>query len=98
MFGPSGTSSCVSGGNCHTNQNHGFACGTSASSCYNGFVSYGEISPGSGATSSAIVDPNQGILCGSGLSGNMPRSPGKCLTSAQVTEIQAWLATGAPDN
>ncbi len=29
--------------------------------------------------------------------GNMPKS-GTCITSAQLTEIQTWLACGAPDD
>jgi hypothetical protein len=28
----------------------------------------------------------------------MPKNYGTCVTSAQLTEINAWLATGAPDN
>ena len=73
-------------------------CNTNKTTCYNGFVSYGMVVPGSSASSqSTIVDPNQSPICGSGLGGNMPVT-GSCLTSAQITEIKTWLACGAPDN
>jgi hypothetical protein len=96
IFGPSGTSSCSVNGGCHTNTKAGFKCGTSKSSCYTGFVNAGYISPGSGASSSALVDPNQSPLCGS-LGGNMPQV-GSCVTSAQLNEIKSWLADGAQNN
>jgi hypothetical protein len=97
VFGPSGSSPCAINGSCHTQNDHGFACGTTKTSCYNGFVSAGYISPGSGASSSSLVDPSSSPLCGS-LGGNMPRSYGTCVTDAQVANIQTWLASGAPDN
>jgi hypothetical protein len=60
-------------------------------------VNAGYVVSGSGASSSAILDPNQSPLCGSGLNGNMPLTKA-CLTAAQVAEINCWLASGAPDN
>jgi hypothetical protein len=96
VFGPSGTSTC-SGGSCHTNSRNGFACGTTATSCYQGLVNAGYITSSGGASSSALVEPSQSPLCGNGFSGNMPRNH-SCITAAQLTEIKAWLATGAPDN
>jgi hypothetical protein len=96
VFGPSGTSTCT-GSSCHTNSRSGFKCGTSASTCYTGFVSDGYVTAGSSASSSAIVDPSQTCLCGSGLSGNMPKGHA-CLTAAQITQIKTWLAAGAPNN
>jgi hypothetical protein len=86
------------GGSCHTGNQSGFACGTTKTSCYNGLVSAGYITPGASASSSALVDPASSCLCGgSGLSGNMPKGY-PCITAAEEQEIQAWLATGAPDN
>jgi hypothetical protein len=95
MFGPSGTSTCAGGG-CHTINQSGFACGTTATSCYNGFINSGYLVTGSSAPSSPLVDPTQSCLCGS-LGGNMPKG-GTCITAAQLTKIQTWLACGAPDN
>jgi hypothetical protein len=96
IFGPSGTSSCTVNGGCHTNTKGGFKCGTSKSTCYTGFVNAGYVTPGSGAASSALVDPNQSPLCGT-LGGNMPQV-GACVTSAQINEIKSWLADGAQNN
>jgi hypothetical protein len=96
VFGPSGTSACSRNGGCHTSSQSGFKCGTSKTTCYNGMVSYGMLSPGSGAASSSLVDSSSSPLCGT-LGGNMPKGGG-CVTDAQITTIQAWLATGAPDN
>jgi hypothetical protein len=59
-------------------------------------VSAGLVTPGAGASSSVLVSPTQSPLCGS-LGGNMPKQ-GACVTSAQLAQIQAWLASGAPDN
>jgi hypothetical protein len=59
-------------------------------------VSDGLVTPGASASSSALVDPNSSCLCGT-LGGNMPKN-GTCVTAAQITEIQAWLACGAPDD
>jgi hypothetical protein len=96
IFGPSGTSDCSRNGGCHTNDQSGFACGTSKTTCYNGMVNEGLITPGAGAPSSALVASGPSPLCGT-LGGNMPKS-GSCVTAAQISEIQQWLATGAPDN
>ena len=94
-FGPSGTASCT-GGSCHTNTKSGFKCGTSASTCYTGFVNSGYIAPGANASTSALVDPNQSCLCGS-LGGNMPIG-NSCISSSELQNLKAWLATGAPNN
>jgi hypothetical protein len=96
MFGPSGTSSCVKNGGCHTNTQSGFKCGTSKSTCYNGIISSGLVTAGGGASSSSLVDPQTSPLCGS-LGGNMPKN-GTCISSAQLTQIKSWLAAGAPNN
>jgi hypothetical protein len=97
VFGPAGTSTCAGGG-CHTSSQSGFACGTTAKSCYTGFVNYGMVVAGANASSqSTIVNPNLSPLCGSGLGGNMPKT-GACLTAAQISEIKTWLACGAPDD
>ena len=97
MFGPSGPSSCA-GRSCHPTSRSGFTCGTTKTTCYTGLVSAGYITAGASASTSALVDPNQSCLCGgSGLTGDMPKSK-SCITAAQQTEIEAWLATGAPDN
>jgi hypothetical protein len=98
IFGPSGTSPCSVNGSCHTHSQSGLTCGTDQTTCYNGFVSYGMVVPGSGATSqSTIVNPATSPLCGT-LGGNMPRSGYACITDAQITTITNWLAAGAPDN
>lgn len=96
IFGPGGTSNCSYGGGCHTNGQSGFTSGTTKTTCYNGMVSKGLISPGANASSSELVTAGSSPLCGT-LGGNMP-AVGACVTSAQLTEIRAWLATGAPDN
>jgi hypothetical protein len=96
IFGPSGTSSCVAGGGCHTVLQGGFKCGTSKSSCYNGIVGSGLVTTGAQAPSSVIADPAQSPLCGS-LGGNMPKG-GTCVTSTQIQQIKSWLADGAPNN
>jgi hypothetical protein len=99
VFGPSGTSTC-SGSSCHTSSRSGFACGSTKTTCYNGFVSAGYVTPGAGASSSALVDPTQSPLCastGTGLSGNMPIGH-SCVTKAQLTQIKSWLAAGAQNN
>jgi hypothetical protein len=95
VFGPSGTSTCA-GSSCHTGSRSGFACGSTKTTCYNGFVSAGYITPGASASSSALVDPNQSPLCGT-LGGNMPIGH-SCVTAAQITTIKSWLAAGAPNN
>jgi hypothetical protein len=59
-------------------------------------VSDGLVTPGANAPSSSLVDPNTSPLCGT-LGGDMPKN-GTCVTAAQINEIQAWLACGAPDN
>jgi len=59
-------------------------------------VNAGLVTPGSSASSSELVESGQSPLCGT-LGGSMPKS-GSCVTAAQITEIQEWLATGAPDN
>lgn len=97
LFGQSGTSTCNAVGGCHTGSKGGFTCGTTKTSCYNGFVSAGWITPGSSASQSPLADPSQSCLCGS-LGGNMPRSPGHCPSSTDVQNLKSWLATGAPDN
>ncbi len=97
IFGPSGTSPCSINGTCHTNNQSSFKCGTTATSCYTGFVNAQWISPGSGASSSSLVNAATSPLCGS-LGGNMPRTYGTCITQAQLQTIQTWLAAGAPDN
>ena len=97
MFGPSGTSTCT-GSSCHTGSQSGFTCGSSKTTCYNGFVNAGYITPGASAGSSALLDPAQTCLCGgSNLTGNMPKGHA-CITAAQEAQIQAWLNSGAPDN
>jgi hypothetical protein len=97
LFGQSGTATCNAVGGCHQGSKGGFTCGTTKTSCYNGFVSAGWINPGGSASQSPLVDPSQSCLCGS-LGGNMPRSPGHCPSSTDVQNIKSWLATGAPDN
>jgi hypothetical protein len=96
LFGPSGASSCVKNGGCHTGSQSGFKCGTSSSSCYNGFVSSGWVTPGASASSSPLADPSQSPLCGS-LGGNMPKGGG-CLSASGLTKLQSWLAAGAANN
>jgi hypothetical protein len=97
MFGPSGTSTC-GGGGCHSSSKGGFTCGTSKTSCYNGLVNSGYLTPGASASSSALVDPNSSPLCGP-FAGNMPPSgSGSCITSAQLSQINSWLSSGAPNN
>jgi hypothetical protein len=96
IFGPTGTSSCSLNGGCHTGTNYPFSCGTTATSCFTGLVNVGLITPGANASSSTLVDPNSSPLCGT-LGGTMPQS-GACVTDAQIAQIKAWLATGAPDN
>jgi hypothetical protein len=97
IFGPSGTSSCVAGGGCHTSQiKGGFKCGTSKASCYSGIVASGYVVTGSGASSSPLVQPGSSPLCGS-LGGNMPQG-GKCVSAADVAEIKSWLANGAQND
>jgi len=95
MFGPSGTSTCA-GGSCHTNSRNGFQC-SSNSGCCESFVSDGYVTQGSGSTSSALTDPSQSCLCGVSSTGNMPKGH-SCVTTAQIAEINAWLATGAACN
>jgi len=95
VFGPSGSASCT-GSTCHTSSVSGFACGTTKTACYNGFVNSGMVTPGASATSSQLVDPATSPLCGS-LGGNMPKG-GNCITSAELTMINSWLAAGAPNN
>jgi hypothetical protein len=95
VFGPSGTSTCAGSG-CHSSSQSGFTCGSSKTTCYNGFVNSGLITPGANAPSSALVDPNQSPLCGV-LGGNMPIGH-SCVTSAQITTIKSWLAAGAANN
>jgi hypothetical protein len=95
VFGPSGSASCT-GSTCHTSSVSGFACGTTKTACYNGFVNSGMVTPGASATSSQLVDPSTSPLCGS-LGGNMPKG-GNCITSAELTMINSWLASGAPNN
>jgi hypothetical protein len=96
IFGPTGTSNCSLSSSCHVQSQGGFQCGTSKTTCYGGLVKAGLVTPGAGASSSALVASGQSPLCGS-LGGNMPRQ-GSCVTSAQIAKIEAWLATGAPDN
>jgi hypothetical protein len=96
IFGPKGTSPCT-GGSCHTGSRSGFACGTTAASCCQGLINAGYVVQGSGATGSPLTDPAQSCLCGVAGSGNMPKNY-PCVTKAQVMEINAWLATGAPCN
>jgi hypothetical protein len=96
IFGPSGTSSCVAGGGCHTTSQSGFKCGTSKSSCYSGIVSSGLVTTGSGAPGSALVTAGYSPLCGS-LGGNMPQG-GTCVSSTKLAQIKSWLAAGAPNN
>jgi hypothetical protein len=96
IFGPTGTSSCVAGGGCHTFTQSGFKCGTSKSTCYTGMVNAGLVTPGSSASSSTLADPATSPLCGS-LGGSMPKG-GTCVTSSQVNQIKSWLASGAPNN
>jgi len=95
VFGPSGSASCT-GSSCHTSNVSGFACGTTKTACYNGFVNSGMVTPGASATSSQLVDPSTSPLCGS-LGGNMPKG-GSCITSAELTMSNSWLAAGAPNN
>jgi hypothetical protein len=97
MFSPTGTSPCAVNGGCHTFSKSGFKCGTDKTTCYNGLVSSGWITPGASASSSPFVDPAQSPLCGS-LGGNMPRTYGHCPTATDVTNIKTWLGTGAPNN
>ncbi len=97
LFGQSGTATCNAVGGCHTGSKGGFTCGTTKTSCYNGFVSAGWITPGANASQSPLADPAQSCLCGS-LGGDMPRSPGHCPSSTDVQNLKSWLATGAPDN
>jgi hypothetical protein len=59
-------------------------------------VNAGLVTPGSNASSSKLVNPSSSPLCGS-LGGGMPKG-GTCVTAAEITEIEAWLAAGAPDN
>ncbi len=59
-------------------------------------VNAGLVTPGSGASSSVLVTQQASPLCGS-LGGNMPKS-GSCVTSAQLTQIEDWLGSGAADN
>jgi hypothetical protein len=96
IFGPTGTSNCAEGGGCHTNNQSGFQCGTSKTTCYTGMVNAGLVTPGASASSSVLVTSGQSPLCGT-LGGIMPKG-GTCVTDAQITEIESWLATGAPDN
>ncbi len=96
VFGPTGTSACT-GSSCHTNTKSGFKCGTSKTTCYNGFVSSGYITPGANASSSPLIDPAQSCLCGS-LGGNMPAGSAPCITNTQLTQLKSWLASGAPNN
>jgi hypothetical protein len=97
IFGPNGTANCAEchGTNPSTNQS-GFICGTTSTACYSGMVDDGLITPGASASSSPLVTKGQSPLCGT-LGGNMPLM-GPCVTAAQITAIQAWLATGAPDD
>jgi len=94
-FGPSGDATCAGGG-CHTGNVSGFACGTTKTSCYNGFVSSGYITPGANAASSPLVSSQSSCLCGS-LGGNMPKG-GNCITQSDLNMINTWLAAGAPNN
>jgi hypothetical protein len=96
LFGPNGTGHCSTGGGCHQSRKSGFACGSSSSSCYSGFVSAGWIDPGANASSSPIVDPSQSPLCGS-LGGNMPPHS-SCYASSEIQLLQQWLDSGAPEN
>jgi hypothetical protein len=96
VFGPNGTSNCSANGGCHTAIQNGFKCGTTKASCYDGMVSAGLVTPGSDASSSILVDPQDSPLCGS-LGGTMPKT-GQCVSDAQIDKIQAWLAAGAPNN
>jgi hypothetical protein len=96
IFGPTGTSNCSRSSSCHVQSRVGFQCGTTSTTCYDGLMSAGLVTPGASASSSALVTPVQSPLCGS-LGGNMPLV-GSCVTPAQLAQIQAWLASGAPDN
>ena len=93
IFGPNGTAKCAG---CHGTNQSGFTCGATPTSCYSGMVEKGLVTPGASASSSPLVTPGPSPLCGT-LGGNMPLM-GTCVTDAQITEIQAWLATGAPDD
>jgi hypothetical protein len=96
VFGPSGSSSCVKGGGCHTFAQSGFKCGTSKDTCYNGIVASGYVNPGAGAASSDLVNPSSSPLCGS-LGGNMPKGGG-CVSAAHLADIKSWLSAGAPND
>jgi hypothetical protein len=97
VFGPSGSSSCVSGGGCHTSTQSGFKCGTSKSTCYTGMINAGLVTAGASASSSALVSSSQSPLCNVGSFGNMPKG-GSCVTASQLAQIKSWLASGAPNN
>jgi hypothetical protein len=97
IFGPTGSSSCSLNGGCHTTNQGGFTCGTTSDTCYTGLVNAGLIAPGGSAATSVLVDPSASPLCTPTLGGTMPPQ-GACPTTAQIAQIQAWLATGAPEN
>jgi hypothetical protein len=95
-FGIGAPADCSRNGGCHTNSKSGFKCGSSKSTCYSGIVSAGYVSPGAGASSSALADPSQSCLNGS-LGGNMPTS-GYSFNSSDVAKIQSWLGNGAQND
>lgn len=96
VFGPNGTSNCSANGGCHTAIQNGFKCGTTKSSCYDGLVSAGLVTPGADASSSLLVEPGSSPLCGS-LGGGMPKI-GKCVSDSQLAKIEEWLAAGAQND
>ena len=92
-FGP-GTLGHCSGQGCHTAVLAGFACGNSATSCYQGLVSAGLVSAGDPTHSS--IGAASSPLTWFGQGGNMPI--GGSANSAAATAIQAWVQAGALEN
>ena len=74
-----------------------FVCGTTKTSCYNGLVSAGLVTPGADAGTSVLGTPHHSPLCGP-LGGDMPYDGTACVTDEQVVAILAWLGAGAPNN
>ena len=91
-FAAGSMGNCGAGG-CHSSSKSGFKCGSDKTTCYNGLVSSGYLTP-STPTSSPIADTQQSCLTWFG--GNMPPSGGS--SSKAKSDITAWLAAGGQNN
>jgi hypothetical protein len=89
-----GTAGHCGNSGCHLSTLKGFKCGSDKTTCYNGFVSAGYITPSAGA-SSPLADPQQSCL--TWLGGNMPPG-GNGSNTAATTDLTAWANAGAKND